>query len=162
MTTIVGERTLLPPARPESSSALAALLAGLRQDKAILVAPDGSRLELPAEVFEVIRDVVQAMSQGLAITVAPRHTVLTTSEAAQVLGVSRPTLVRLLEAGEIPYEKPNRHRRVLLADLLAYQERVRRARAAGLDQMVRDGEESGLYDLPIDTPFERMPPDDDR
>ncbi|MFD1046517.1 helix-turn-helix domain-containing protein [Kibdelosporangium lantanae] len=86
---------------------------------------------------------------------------LTTSEAAQVLGVSRPTLVRLLEAGEIPFEQPNRHRRVRLVDLLAYQERAQRARGAGLDEMVRAGEEDGLYDLPLDVPFERLPADDE-
>ncbi|KAA2263489.1 helix-turn-helix domain-containing protein [Solihabitans fulvus] len=111
-------------------------------------------------MFEVLRDVVRAMSQGLAITIAPHHTVLTTSEAAQLLGISRPTLVRLLEAGEIPFDQPNRHRRLRLADVLAYQERSHRARAAGLDQMVRDGEADGLYDLPLDVPFERLPVDD--
>lgn len=100
------------------------------------------------------------MAQGLAITVAPQHTVLTTSEAAHLLGVSRPTLVRLLEAGEIPCEQQNRHRRVRLADLLAYQERSQRARAAGLDEMVRQGEDDGLYDLPLDVPLERLPTDD--
>jgi excisionase family DNA binding protein len=137
-----------------------AALSRLRGEAAVLVAPDGAHLELPPEVFEVLRQVVLAMSQGLAITVAPQHTVLTTSEAAHLLGISRPTLVRLLEASEIPYEQPNRHRRVRLADVLAYQDRVQRARAAGLDEMVRDGEESGLYDLPLDTPFERLPTDD--
>ncbi|GGN06031.1 hypothetical protein GCM10011609_51790 [Lentzea pudingi] len=130
-------------------------------EAAALVAPDGTNLPLPPEIFDVLREVVFAMSRGLAITVAPQHTVLTTSEAAHLLGVSRPTLVRLLEAGEIPYEQPNRHRRVRLADLLAYQDRSRRARGAGLDEMVRDGEDSGLYDLPLDTPFERMPTNDD-
>jgi excisionase family DNA binding protein len=94
---------------------------------AALVGPDGTHVELPAEVFEVLREVVQAMSCGLAVTVAPHHTVLTTSEAAQLLGVSRPTLVRLLEAGEIPYEQPVRHRRVRLADVLAYQARTSHA-----------------------------------
>ncbi|MDQ2582940.1 hypothetical protein CKY47_02845 [Saccharothrix yanglingensis] len=111
-------------------------------------------------MFDVLRSVVAAMSQGLAITVAPQHTVLTTSEAAHLLGVSRPTLVRLLEAKKIPYDQPNRHRRVRLTDLLAYRERARRARATGLDEMVRDGEDDGLYDLPLDTPFERMPNDE--
>ena len=87
---------------------------------------------------------------------------LSTSEAAQLLGVSRPTLVRLLESGEMPFGKPGRHRRVRLADLLAYQQRSRRGRAALLDQMVADSEDAGLYDLPGDAPFERLPPGDDQ
>lgn len=120
-----------------------------------LVSPDGSRIELPEELYEVLRDVVVALSQGLAITLAPQHTVLTTGEAADLLGVSRPTLVRLLEAGEIPFDKPGRHRRIRLDDLLAHQQRVRRARAAGLEEMVRAGEDVGVYDLPDDAVAER-------
>src|SRR6266511_2543238 len=57
----------------------------------------GERIELPAEVFEVLRQVVLAMTEGQAVTVAPHHQTLTTQEAADLLGVSRPTLVRLLE-----------------------------------------------------------------
>lgn len=86
---------------------------------------------------------------------APQHTVLTTGEAADLLGVSRPTLVRLLEAGEIPFDKPGRHRRIRLGDLLAHQQRARRARAAGLDEMVRAAEDAGVYDLPDDATVER-------
>jgi excisionase family DNA binding protein len=73
---------------------------------------------------------------------------------------ARPTLVRLLESGKIPFEQPGRHRRVRLADVLAYQERAARHRAAGLDQMVADAEDAGLYDLPSDVPFERLPTED--
>jgi excisionase family DNA binding protein len=73
---------------------------------------------------------------------------------------SRPTLVRLLESGEIPFDQPGRHRRVRLADVLAYQERAARHRAAGLDQMVADAEDAGLYDRPPDVPFERLPTED--
>jgi excisionase family DNA binding protein len=90
------------------------------------------------------------------------HTVLTTGEAAQLLGVSRPTLVRLLASGEVPFEQLGRHRRVRLADLIAYQARARRARAASLDEMVRSSEDAGLYDLPDDPPFERLPTADDK
>ncbi|PPK67954.1 helix-turn-helix domain-containing protein [Actinokineospora auranticolor] len=161
MTAIAGERTVLPPASPEVLSPWVRALTQSSGRTATLTAPDGTALEFPAEIFDILRDVVVAMSQGLAITVAPQHTVLTTSEAAHLLGVSRPTLVRLLEAGDIPFEQPNRHRRVRLADVLAYQERARRARASGLDGMVRSGEDGGLYDLPSDAPFERTPLDDD-
>ena len=146
--TAMAERTVLPPEHPEGLAGVLALLSPESAGRATLTGPDGTQLELPGEVFEVLREVVAALSQGLAITVTPHQTVLSTSEAAQLLGVSRPTLVRLLEAGEIPFDKPGRHRRVRLADLLAYQQRSRCKRAALLDQMVADAEEAGLYDLP--------------
>jgi excisionase family DNA binding protein len=148
------ERTVLPP---QSSQGLGGVRAALAE-RVMLVGPEGQRLDLPAEVLGILRVVVDALSEGLAITIAPHHTVLSTSEAADIVGVSRPTLVRLLESGEIPFEQPGRHRRVRLADVLAYQERARRRRAAGLDQMVADAEEAGLYDLP-EVPFERLPAD---
>lgn len=133
------------------------LLVALRSHgRPALVGADGTRIELPQELYEVLTDVVGALSQGLAITVAPQHTVLTTSQAAEILGISRPTLVRLLESGEIPFEKPGRHRRVRLRDVLAYQERARRARAAGLDEMVRVSEDAGVYDIPEETELHRL------
>jgi|SRR5882724_1721271 len=155
--TAITDRTVLPPEHPEGLSGVLALLTPQRGDRATLTGPDGTQLELPGEVFEILRDVVAALSQGLAITIAPHQTVLSTSEAAGLLGVSRPTLVRLLESGEIPFDQPGRHRRVRLADLLAYQQRASRRRAALLDQMVADSEDAGLYDLPGDEPVERLP-----
>lgn len=159
MSITMSERTLLPPSDPERLTDAVVALTRSTAGRAALVAPDGSRLDVPAEIYDVLRDVLQALSQGFAITIAPLHTILTTSEAAHLLGVSRPTLVRLLESGEIPFDQPARHRRVRLADVLAYQERARRARGAGLDEMVRVAEEDGLYELP-DAPFERLPTED--
>ena len=83
-----------------------AALTTRRAQGAALVGPDGERLDVPAEAFEILREVVEALAQGLAITIAPHQMVLSTSEAADILGVSRPTLVRLLEAGEIPFDQP--------------------------------------------------------
>lgn len=162
MSATMSERTLLPPERPARLLELLGAM-GTRDTarRPALVAADGTRIELPEELYDALRDVIGALAQGLAITVAPTHTVLTTGEAADLLGISRPTLVRLLEAGEIPYEQPARHRRVRLDDVLAYQERTRRARAAGMDEMVRDAEDAGLYDLPEDAIFERLPATDE-
>ena len=60
--------------------------------------------------------------------------------------MSRPTLVKLLEAGEIPYEQPGRHRRVRLVDVLAYRERASRERRAALDRMVDIADEADMYE----------------
>lgn len=153
MTTTPAERTVLPGGAEDR---LAELLAALETSRRpALVAADGSRVELPDELFDVLHDVATALSRGLAITVAPRHTVLGTGEAARLLGVSRPTLVRMLESGAIPYSRPGRHRRIRLDDLLAHQARSRRARAGGLDEMVRAAEDAGVYDLPDDAVVER-------
>lgn len=139
------EHTILPP--EESLDRLLALLSQDEAPSTTLTGPDGEELVLPPEVFEVLRDVVTAMSQGQAVTVAPVHQRLTTQEAADLLGVSRPTFVKLLEDGKIPYEQPGRHRRVLLSEVLAYrQRRSVRAREA-LDRMVEIADESGMYEL---------------
>lgn len=135
---------------------MGALLAALESDRRpALLTADGERVDLPEGVAEVLHEVVAALSRGLAVSVAPRHAVLGTGEAADLLGVSRPTVVRLLESGRIPFTQPGRHRRIRLDDLLAYRARARRARAAGLDEMVRVGEDAGVYDLPDEAGVER-------
>nr|MDT0660988.1 helix-turn-helix domain-containing protein [Micromonospora sp. DSM 115978] len=84
-------------------------------------------------------------SHALAISIAPHNTMLTTQEAADLLNISRPTLVRLLTDGEIPHTMRGRHRRVMLRDILDYRDRTRRERRQRLDQMAADAEEDGLY-----------------
>ena len=111
-----------------------------------LVATDGTSVELPAQVHEVLLQVVTAMEAGLAVTVAPHHLTLSTQEAADLLGVARTTLVRLLETGAIPFDKPSRHRKVKLVDLLDYRERQRSQAEQALADMVADTERLGLYD----------------
>jgi excisionase family DNA binding protein len=111
----------------------------------LLLGPDGEQAPLPEEVYRVLVEVVQAMREGEAVTLVPRTQRLTTQEAADFLGVSRPTLVKLLEEGKIPYEQPGRHRRIMFTDLLAYQERLREERRAALDRMTEDASEAGLY-----------------
>ena len=112
----------------------------------LLLGPDGEQVPLPIEVYRVLRQVAEVMRQGKVITVAPRGLVLTTQEAADFLGVSRPTLVKVLEEGAIPFERPNRHRRIRLADLLAYQERGRIERRAALNALTDEAQHADLYD----------------
>lgn len=146
MTTPTLERTVLPPSEP--MGALAEVFGTFGADPATtLTGPNGERLELPAEVFDVLRDIVAAMAAGQAITIAPVHQRLTTQEAADLLGVSRPTVVKLLESGAIPFEQPGRHRRVRLVDVLAYRDRAAAERRAALNRMVEIADEADLYEL---------------
>jgi excisionase family DNA binding protein len=147
MSNALRERTVLPPDDPTRLSRFAEGLAGVQApSRACLVGPDGTRIEVPDELYTVLRDAVEALSQGLAITIAPHNTMLTTQEAADLLNISRPTLVRLLTDGEIPYTMRGRHRRVLLRDVLDYRERARRERRHVLDEMTAAGEQAGLYE----------------
>lgn len=98
----------------------------------------GEQVELPPHVYEVLRQVVQAMKQGLAVTVVPQAHVLTTQQAADLLGVSRPTVIKLLDAGRIPYSKAGSHRRVRLEDVLAYRQSRRAEQYAALEATASD------------------------
>ena len=112
----------------------------------LLLGPDGEQVPLPLEVYQVLAQVVEVMRQGKAISVAPRGLLLTTQEAADILGMSRPTIVKFLEEGKIPFEKPNRHRRIQLQDLLDFQERRRAERRHALNELTSDADDLGISD----------------
>ena len=100
-----------------------------------LVTSAGGRVSLPGELRQLLSAAVRAMSDGQEVILAAKDSVVTAQEAADLLGVSRPTLVRILDLGEIPYERPNSHRRIRLADLVAYKDR-REANRAALDDLI--------------------------
>jgi excisionase family DNA binding protein len=110
-----------------------------------LTGPDGQTVQLPEPIFNVLLQVAAAMKAGLAVTVAPHHLTLSTQEAADLLRISRTTLVRLLESGEIPFDKPSRHRKVRLDDLLEYRRRQRSEAELAFAEMVADTERLDLY-----------------
>lgn len=120
--------------------------------QAALVAPDNTRIELPERLHAVLVQVAEALTQGMAVSVMPQSARLTTQEAADYLGISRPTLVRKLEREEIPMTKPGRHRYVQLADLVAYEEATQARRREILEAMASEAAEGGLYDATDGTP----------
>lgn len=106
-------------------------------------------LEFPKSVFDVLVRVVHAMSRGDAVSVIPVHAMLTTQEAADLLNVSRPHVIELLNRKQIPYDKPDRpggHRRVRLDDVLAYKTRRSAARRKLLADLTREAEDDDRYD----------------
>jgi excisionase family DNA binding protein len=103
-------------------------------------------LKVPAAVMELLTRIMQAMSEGKPITLVPVATELTTQAAAELLGCSRPHLVKLLETGEIPFTKVGRHRRVKYEDMIQYKNQQHRLREQLLKEIMQSDEESGLYD----------------
>lgn len=92
-------------------------------------------LVLPGHVLQILLDALSETSNGNAISLIPHHQEVSTQEAANLLNVSRPFLVGLLENGEIPFRKVGVHRRVLLRDVLAYKERGDSRRTQALDKL---------------------------
>jgi excisionase family DNA binding protein len=84
---------------------------------------DGTTVLLPPELADVLATALEAFAHGAAVTLTPHERTLTTQEAADLLGVSRPTVVRLLDHGAIPYDQPGSHRRLKLSDVLEHQRR---------------------------------------
>jgi excisionase family DNA binding protein len=132
----------LPPSEREQIQALHRIL---QLGSPALLGPEGQRLDLPESVYHILRDVVKNMRAGRAITLVPEKQQLTTQSAANFLGFSRPHLIKLLEAGTIPYEKVGQHRRISLKDLLLFQQKRDSERRTGLNKLAQEEFDAGTY-----------------
>jgi excisionase family DNA binding protein len=111
-----------------------------------VVEEDGSEQEvvIPAAAFHLLVDILSQMAQGNAVSLIPIHAELTSQEAADLLNVSRPYFVKLLDSGEIPCRKVGRHRRVLYADLMEYKQKTDHQRMIALDKLAAQAQELNL------------------
>lgn len=101
----------------------------------------GETVVLPAAALRLIIDLLAAMADGNAVTLIPIDAELTTQQAADLLGVSRPFLIRQLEAGEIPFRKVGTHRRVLFADAMTYKRAVDEKRLESLSELAEQAQD---------------------
>jgi excisionase family DNA binding protein len=135
------------PARGERESATAAQAAVAAAPGAELVLrrPDGTYLPLPPALTRLLAASLRELAAGRAVTVLPSDAMLTPAEAAELLGLSRPFVGRLLDAGEIPSERlpHSRHRRVRLSDVVAFQAR-RESRRAGRRAVAEAADAAGI------------------
>ena len=111
-----------------------------------LLGPDRDEIELPESVFHLLRQLVHYLSQGRAVAVVSREQELTTQQAADILNVSRPYVIKLLEAGAIPYTRTGAHRRIRFDDLMVYKQQRDAERRRGLAHLTQMAEEMGDYD----------------
>jgi len=138
------EDIVLPPSDLGLIKSLDQFLAAHPQ--AVSLITKDERVDLPEEALRVLKNVVRAMARGQAVSVASVNLRLTTGQAADMLGVSRQTLIRLLDQRKLSYERPSDHRMIRLTDVLAYKRQNRVEIRATLADMTRQAGEDGLYD----------------
>jgi excisionase family DNA binding protein len=129
---VVEAATFVPEGRDEKALVVGFLAAHERlrgsaasPRYALVGVDEGDRIELPPTVHQALKKVVAALNAGKAVTIAPQTMKLTTQQAADLLGVSRPTVVRLITDGTLPAERIGNRHRLLLDDVLAYREQRR-------------------------------------
>lgn len=115
---------------------------------------EAASFTLPTGVFGTLVKMLAEIGNGNAVTVVPVLAELTTTQAADLLNVSRPHLIKLIERGELKHKMVGTHRKLLARDVLAYQAKVYAAQGEALDAMAALDQEMGLYD--------DRPPADDR
>ena len=131
----------------EGQRALAAYLSTRFETQHIQILDEANRahpIELPTSALRLLVDILAELADGNAVQVVPVHAELTTQEAADLLNVSRPHLVKLLEAGKLPFHKTGKHRRIRFADLRRYKQERDEDSAAAMDDLARQAQELGM------------------
>jgi excisionase family DNA binding protein len=101
-------------------------------------------LEISKEAFELLKKILDLMARGKSITIIPSNETLTTQQAARMLNVSRPHIVKLLEAGEISFKMVGSHRRITLKDLRTYEKKIAKKREKQLTFLTKQAQKLDL------------------
>lgn len=131
----------------ESYDVLASALSQIQSDyPEIEIEETNERIKIPLNSLKLLAKILKATSQGKLISIVPIATEITTQAAAELIGCSRPHLIKLLENGEIKFTKIGKHRRIKYQDVLEYKKKVKTEQRKLLIEIMKADEESGLYD----------------
>lgn len=149
MTALRNQDPSAPPTEREAelardSSRLLAACIGRGQTARLRVIDAKGDIEVPVSALRMLVDILANMAEGNAISIVPIHAELTTQQAADFLGVSRPYLVGLVERGELPHHKVGTHRRIYFRDLLAYRTQRMGHSKAALDALTEQAQKLGM------------------
>ncbi|MEM6265646.1 MAG: helix-turn-helix domain-containing protein [Bacteroidota bacterium] len=132
----------------ESFNALSEVLGQLRTDSPeIEIEETKEKIRVPLSALKLLLEILEATGKGKPISIVPIAMEMTTQAAADLLGCSRPHLVKLLEKGEIPFTKIGKHRRIKFEDIVAYKKHLKAQQKELLIKIMHADEESGLYDM---------------
>ncbi len=131
----------------DSYNALNEVIEQINSDKTeIEIEESQSKIVIPSKALRLLGDILKAMSQGKPVSIVPIAAEVTTQKAAEILGCSRPHLVKLLEAGKIEFAKVGKHRRIRYEDVLKYKQELKEVQKRHLIDIMSNDEELGIYD----------------
>ena len=116
------------------------------QETEIEIEETQDKIIIPSRALKLLGDILKSMSEGKPISIVPVATEVTTQKAAEILGCSRPHLVKLLEEGVIPFTKVGKHRRIMFDDMVQYKLKMKADQKKHLIDLMNADEETGLYD----------------
>jgi len=129
-----------------SYNALEEVLKDLKIDPKIEIEETKDKIKIPLSTLRLLAEILKVTSQGKPISIVPIAMEMTTQAAADILGCSRPHLVKLLEEGEIEFSKIGKHRRVKFDDVMSFKKRKKAKQKELIIKIMNADEESGLYD----------------
>ncbi|WP_158858879.1 helix-turn-helix domain-containing protein [Lunatibacter salilacus] len=130
-----------------SYDALAAALDQIHSEyPEIEIQETNERIKIPLKALQLLARILKETSNGKPVSIVPIATEITTQAAAELLGCSRPHLVKLLENGEISFSKVGKHRRIKYQDIINYKRKMKDEQRKLLIEIMKSDEESGLYD----------------
>lgn len=131
----------------ESYYALSSVIEHIQSEQPeIEIEETSEKIKIPLSALKLLGEILKAMGQGKLISIVPISAELTTQAAAEILGCSRPFLVKLLEERKITFTKVGKHRRIKFDDIIKYRNQMKQEQKQNLIDIMNFDEENGLYD----------------